>query len=128
MNRFTRNNLLLIVFIACACVAAAGLLVFSIIRFVDMTHYRQEIDSIMKQVKTLAAKKPRPHEANKEPITANRDLYNSVADKLAVYFKSDMVALAEEFVRELRETNPPKEDDKEVPLTVERFKRDYEEM
>ena len=128
MNRFTRNNLLLIVFIACACVAAAGLLVFSIIRFVDMTHYREEIDRIVKQVKTLAAKKPRPHTANEEPIKANRDLYNSVADKLAVYFKSDMVALAEEFVRELRETNPPKEDDKEVPLTVERFKKDYEEM
>lgn len=128
MNRFTRNNLLLIVIIGCACIAAAGLLVFSIIRYVGMTTCLQEIDRISKQVKALAAKKPRPHKDNREPITANRDLYNSVADKLAVYFKSDMTALAEEFIKGLQETNPPKEDDKVVPLTVERFKRDYEEM
>ena len=128
MNRFTRNNLLLIIVIACSCVAAAGLLVFSIIKYVSMTQCIAEVQKRKEEVRKLSNENPSPTQANKDPLKANTLLYNAAADKLAFYFRHPMQDLAEEFVRKLKETNPPKEDGKAVPLTVERFKREFEEM
>lgn len=128
MNRFTRNNLLLITVIACSCVAAIGLLIFSIIRYVDMSHCMDEIENIKKQVKTLAAKNPSPHKDNREPIQANTRIMEAGARDLEKNFRSPMTDLAEKFVAMLEETNPPKEDDKIVPLTVERFRSAYNDM
>ena len=128
MNRFVRNNLLLIVIIACSCVAAVVLFAFSLIRYVGMTDCMKEIEEISRKVKTLGAKNPSPHNDNKKPLEENAKLYNRVADELAVYFTPDLKKIAEQFVSELKETNPPKEDGKVVPLTVERFRNAYNDM
>ena len=128
MNRFTRNNLLLIIVIVCSCVAAAGLLVFSVIKYVSMNECIAEVQKRKEEVHRLSSENPSPTEANKEPLKNNTVLYNNAADKLAVYFRHPMQPLAEEFILKLKETNPPKEDGKVIPLTVERFKREFEEM
>ena len=128
MNRFVRNNLLLIVVIACSCVAAVVLFVFSLIRYVGMTGCMKEIEEISRKVKTLGTKNPSPHNDNRKPLEENAKIYNRVADDLAVYFTPELKKIAENFVRELVETNPPKEDGKIVPLTVERFRDSYNEM
>ncbi len=129
MNRFTRNNLLLIVIIACSCVAAIILLVFSVIRYIGMTNCMAEIEKIKKQVEELSRKNPSPHNVNRKPIEANTLLYTQVADKLAFYFTSPMKNLAEEFIKGLVPVNPEKDDSgKALPLTVEKFRKDYEEM
>lgn len=129
MNRFTRNNLLLIIVIASTCVAVAGLLVFCIIRYVEMDRCITRIKDIENQVNTLKKKTPAPTEDNYAPIEANTKLYKEAADKLAEHFVPPMKAVAEKFVKSLKETNPPKtEDGKIEPLTVERFRKDFEEM
>ena len=129
MNRFTRNNLLLIVIIACSCVAAILLLVFSIVRYVGMTKCMAEIESIKKQVEQLSRKNPSPHDINRKPIEENTALYNKVADKLAVYFTPSMKALAEEFVKNLEPVKPEKDEDgKIIPMTLDKFRKDYEDM
>ena len=128
MNRFVRNNLLLIVIIACSCVAAVVLLVFSLIRYIGMTDCMKEIADISRQVKTLGAKNPSPHDDNRKPLEGNAAIFNRVADELAHYFTPELKKIAEKFVSELQETNPPKEDDKVVPLTVERFRDAYNNM
>ena len=83
MNRFVRNNLLLIVVIACSCVAAVVLLVFSLIRYIGMTDCMKEIADISRQVKTLGAKNPSPHDDNRKPLEENAAIFNRVADELA---------------------------------------------
>ncbi|MBE6385405.1 MAG: hypothetical protein E7048_07055 [Lentisphaerae bacterium] len=128
MNRFTRNNLLLIIVIAFSCVAATGLLVFSLIKYVSMTKCIAEVQAKKEEVRKLSNENPSPTAANKEPLQKNTVLYNAAADKLAVYFRHPMQKLAEEFISKLKETNPPKEDGKVQVLTVERFKREFEEM
>ena len=129
MNRFTRNNLLLIIIIACTGVAVAGLLVFCIIRYIEMDSCITRIKDIENQVNALKKKTPAPTEKNYAPIEANTKLYKEAADKLAAHFVPPMKAVAEEFVASLKETNPPKtEDGKPEPLTVERFRKDFEEM
>lgn len=129
MNRFTRNNLLLIIIIACTGVAVAGLLVFCIIRYIEMDQCITRIKNIENQVNELKRKTPAPTERNYAPIETNTKLYKEAADKLAEHFVSPMKAVAEEFVASLKETNPPKTDDgKPEQLTVERFRKDFEEM
>ena len=132
MNRFTRNNLSLIVIIACACVAAVVLLVFSIIRYVGMRACMAEVATIKKKVDDLSRKNPSPHNDNRAPIETNTANFTAAADKLAVYFTPRMKAVAEEFVKGLIETpvnNPEKDENgKVIPLTVEKFRRDYEAM
>ena len=128
MNRFTRNNLLLIIVIAFSCVAAVGLLVFSVIKYVGMTKCIAEVQAKKEEVRKLSNENPSPTAANKEPLEKNTALYNAAADRIAVYFRHPLQKLAEEFISKLKETNPPKEDGKVLPLTVERFKREFEEM
>ena len=115
--------------IACSCVAAIILLVFSVIRYIGMTNCMAEIEKIKKQVDELSRKNPSPHVVNRKPIEANTLLYTQVADKLAFYFTSPMKNLAEEFIKGLVPVNPEKDDSgKALPLTVEKFRKDYEEM
>ena len=124
MNRFTRNNLLLIVIIACSCLTAVGLLVFAVIRFVAMNKCMVEINEISKKVDELSKKNPRPHLNNKAPIEANIALYKKTTERLAQSFQSPMRKIAEEFVLGLKESKPNKEE----PLTVEKFRKDFEAM
>ena len=102
MNRFVRNNLLLIVIIACSCVAAVVLFAFSLIRYVGMTDCMKEIEEISRKVKTLGAKNPSPHNDNRKPLEENAKLYNRVADELAVYFTPDLKKIAEQRRRQGR--------------------------
>ena len=124
MNRFTRNNLLLIIIIVCSCLTAVGLLVFSIIRFIAMNKCMAEVEDIAKKVSELSKKNPRPHNNNKAPIEKNIALYKKTTDQLAQYFHSPMRKVAEEFVLGLKEKNPRKD----TPLTVEQFRKYYEDM
>lgn len=87
-----------------------------------------EVESIRKQVEELSKKNPSPHNDNRKPIETNIALYKKTADQLAVFFAPRMKELAEKFVLGLVETNPRKEDGKVIPLTVEQFRKDYEEM
>lgn len=129
MNRFTRNNLLLIIIIACTGVAVAGLLVFCIIRYIEMDSCLTRIKDIENKVNELKKKTPAPTDKNYAPIEANTKLYKEAAEKLAEHFVPPMKAVAEEFVASLKETNPPKtEDGKPEPLTVDRFRKDFEDM
>ncbi|MBQ9753246.1 MAG: hypothetical protein IJV93_00680 [Lentisphaeria bacterium] len=124
MNRFTRNNLLLIVIIVCSCLTAVGLFIFAIIRFFAMNKCMVEINEISKKVNELSRKNPRPHLNNKGPIEKNIALYKKTTDQLSAYFQSPMRKVAEEFVLGLKEKKPQKD----VPLTVEQFRKYYEEM
>lgn len=129
MNRFVRNNLILIVAIGSSCVAAVILLVFSVIRYFAMSNCIAEIEKLRKEIISLGGKKPAPVDANREPLIADTKLYSEAGDKLAVYFKPKMRGVAEKFVSMLQETAPKKDGDgKVIKLTVEQFVNDYNEM
>lgn len=129
MNRFVRNNLLLITVIGGSCVVALGLLIFSVIRYVEMTDCMDQIKNIQQEVKKLASKNPSPHVSNKEPILANTRIFEKATADLEANFRPAMLAVAEKFVKSLQESKPQKDEDgKIIPLTIESFRNAYDEM
>ena len=129
MNRFTRNNLFLIIVIVCSCIAAAVLLVFSLIRYFAMSQCISQIEKLRQEIIALGKRKPAPVDENREPIMNNTKLYANVDEQLLVYFKPHMHKVAKIFVGKLQESNPQKDSDgRIVPLTPEKFVNDYNEM
>ena len=124
MNRFVRNNLFLIIACVVACVAAVGLLVFSIIRYTEMAKCIAETEQFRQQIIELGKKKPAPVDENKPLIKQDIQLYSKLADELEAYFKSGNRAVAERFVSILNEGIAKKED----KLTPETFVQQFREM
>ena len=86
MNRFVKNNLVLFIVLGVSVVVALALLVWTAIRYTQMTRYINETDKLRKQIGELIAKTPAPVDENKPRISADIDLYSKTAAGLQKRF------------------------------------------
>ena len=88
MNRFVKDNLILVISIALTCLVAVGLLVYGIIEWVRISELMDETDSLRNKIVTLNKAKPAPVDGNKQPIKDDTQEYVKLFHKLTPVFDS----------------------------------------
>ena len=104
MNRFVKNNLVLFIVLGVSVVVALALLVWTAIRYTQMTRYINETDKLRKQIGELIAKTPAPVDDNKPRISADIDLYSKTAAGLQKRFGHPLDPAVDAFIKELKLT------------------------
>ncbi|UKI33159.1 MAG: hypothetical protein L6W00_06620 [Lentisphaeria bacterium] len=107
MNRFVKNNLVLFIVLGLSVAVALVLLVWTAIRYTQMTRYINETDKLRKQIGELISKTPAPVDDNKPRISADIELYSKTAAGLQQRFGHPMAPAVDAFIKELKLT--PKE-------------------
>lgn len=107
MNRFVKNNLVLFIVLGLSVVVAIVLLVWTAIRYTQMTRYINETDQLRKQIGELISKTPAPVDDNKPRITQDINLYSKSATGLQRRFGHPMEPAVDAFIKALKLT--PKE-------------------
>ena len=101
MNRFVKDNLILVISIALTCLVAVGLLVYGIIEWVRISELMDETDSLRNKIVTLNKAKPAPVDGNKQPIKDDTQEYVKLFHKLTPVFDSPLRQSKDAFLRAL---------------------------
>ena len=128
MNRFVKNNLVLFIVLGLSVAVALVLLVWTAIRYTQMTRYINETDKLRKQIGELISKTPAPVDDNKPRISADIELYSKTAAGLQQRFGHPMAPAVDAFIKELKLT--PKEAKAEgapKTITLEWLKEQFHE-
>jgi len=130
VNRFVKNNILLISVSAVSAAVVLGLLVFSLIKYVKMAGYVSDIDKLRSEIASLVKKSPAPVDENKPRIEQDIQLFSRTAGILRSHFGRPMEPAVDKFIATLKEL-PRKDENGEViqpePLTKEKFLADFKE-
>ena len=128
MNRFVKNNLVLFIVLGVSVVVALALLVWTAIRYTQMTRYINETDKLRKQIGELIAKTPAPVDDNKPRISADIDLYSKTAAGLQKRFGHPLDPAVDAFIKELKLTaKEAKAEDAPKEITLEWLKEKFHE-
>lgn len=101
MNRFVKNNIILVISIVATSVVALGLLVYGIIEWVSISGLIEETDSLRNKVGVLIKVKPAPVDANKPLIRQDIEFYAKLYQDIAPVFSSPMKGAGAAFLRVL---------------------------
>lgn len=128
MNRFVKNNLVLFIVLGLSVVVAVALLVWTAIRYAQMTRYINETDKLRKQIGELIAKTPAPVDDNKPRISADIDLYSKTAAGLQKHFGHPLDPAVDAFIKELKLTpREAKAEGAPKKITLEWLKEQFHE-
>lgn len=128
MNRFVKNNLVLFIVLGVSVVVALALLVWTAIRYTQMTRYINETDKLRKQIGELIAKTPAPVDENKPRISADIDLYSKTAAGLQKRFGHPLDPAVDAFIKELKLTEKEaKAEDAPKEITLAWLKEKFHE-
>ncbi len=129
MNRFVRDNLLLIIVLSVSVAAVCVLLVFAMMEYVRMADRIASIEKLRGEISKLVKQDPAPVEGNKPRIEQDIKLYRKASGKLRKMFRKPLESAGEAFISTLRPVNPEKDDKGNlVSLTKEKFVTAFNEM
>lgn len=101
MNRFVKQNLLLLVVMSVSCVVILVLLVYSCMIYFQMQACISETNTLRGKIEKLIRQKPAPVDGNKPLIQKNIDLYKELNLQLSANFGRPYQPAAERFVEVL---------------------------
>lgn len=128
MNRFVKNNLVLFIVLGLSVVVAMALLVWTAIRYAQMTRYINETDKLRQQIGELIGKTPAPVDDNKPLISADIDLYSKSAAQLQKRFGHPLDPAVDAFIKTLKLTpREAKAEGAPKKITLAWFKEQFHE-
>ena len=134
MNRFVKNNMLLIAVFVISGVAAVALMIYALIEYVQMAQQIGKIDELRSQIETIGKQTPRPVDENKPRLEADIKLYEKSAADLRSHFGRPMQPAVDAFIKAIQPDRKPAakkegEDAPEEPeeLTEESFMAKFKE-
>ncbi len=120
MNRFVKNNLILLAVISLSVIVALGLLVMTIIEHAQMRNYSQQVTKLRDDIKNLVSKKPAPVDGNKPLIQEDITNYTKAAKAMERKFEDPLLPAMRKFISVVRYKNP--ETKQEEKVTLKKFK------
>ena len=75
MNRFVKNNLVLIIVLGISLVVTIGLLVWTTMQYLQMWQYITQTENLREEIANLIKKTPAPVEGNIPLIETDKKLY-----------------------------------------------------
>ena len=118
MNRFVKNNLVLIIVLGISLVATIGLLVWTTMQYLQMWQYITQTEKLREEIANLIKKTPAPVEGNIPLIETDRKLYARIAEQIRKPFGHPLQPALEQFISVLRRENGEK-------VTLEAFKSEF---
>lgn len=101
MNRFIKDNIILVISIGATCLVALGLLIYGIIEWVRISDLMEETDSLRNKIVTLNKAKPAPVDGNKQPIKDDTEAYKKLFYQITPEFDSPLRKSRDAFLRVL---------------------------
>lgn len=121
MNRFVKDNVILVISISATCVVALGLLIYGIIEWVRISELMDETESLRGKIKTLINVRPAPVDGNKQPIQEDAQAYVKLAEELSPVFDSPLRQARNAFLRKLYNLKPEDNIDEAANKFLELF-------
>ena len=103
MNRFVKQNLLLITVMGISGVVILALLVYSAIVYFQMSQCISETESLREQIRKLINQRPAPVEGNKPLLQKDIDLYTKLNAELSSAIGHPYKKAGERFIEVLKE-------------------------
>ena len=121
MNRFVKDNLILVISICATLVVALGLLIYGIIEWVRISELMDETDNLRSKIQTLVKVYPAPDDGNKQPIKDDTQAYMKLFHELTPVFDSPLRQSRDAFLRELYQLKPEENTDEAAKKFLELF-------
>lgn len=121
MNRFVKDNLILVISICATLVVALGLLIYGIIEWVRISELMEETDSLRSKIQTLGKVYPAPVDGNKQPIQEDTQAYTKLFQELTPVFDSPLRQSRDAFLRVLYQLKPEEKTDEAANKFLELF-------
>ena len=118
MNRFVKNNLVLIIVLGISLIATIGLLVWTTMQYLQMWQYITQTENLREEIANLIKKTPAPVEGNVPLIETDRKLYSRVAEQIRKPFGHPLQPALDQFISVLRRSNGEK-------VTLAKFKEEF---
>ena len=106
MNRFVKNNIILVISIAATGVVALGLLIYGIIEWVRISGLMEETESLRGKISAIINAKPAPVDENKPLIRQDTEFYAKLYQEIIPVFSSPMKEAGAVFLRTLYGLKP----------------------
>ena len=127
-KRFVKNNIGLLAVVSVCAVIAAGLLIFTLIEYVQMYDYITKIEDFRKQVEKIIKQKPAPVDDNRPLLQHDIDLYRKVAKELQQHFGHPMKPAVDKFFAVLRTKKGAFGEDTPEQIAPERFLEEFHKV
>lgn len=101
MNRFVKDNVILVFSIASTIVVALGLLVYGIIEWISISELIEETEELRTKIHTLQKVYPAPVDGNKQPIQDDTKAYVALYNQLTPVFDSPLRSARNAFLKVL---------------------------
>ena len=124
-KRFVKNNFGLLAVVSVCAVIAAGLLIFTLIEYVQMYDYITRIEGFRTQVEKIIKQKPAPVDDNRALLLHDINLYTKVAKELQQHFGHPMKPAVDKFFAVLRTKKNAFGEDTPEQVTPERFLEEF---
>ncbi len=106
MNRFVKNNIILVISIAVTSVITLGHLIFGIIEWARISGLMEETESLRGKISAIINAKPAPVDSNKPLIKQDTELYAKLYQEIAPVFSSPLKDAGAIFLRVLYGLKP----------------------
>jgi len=124
-NRFVKNNFWLLTAVSVCSLVALGLLIFTLVEYVQMYMYITKVEDLRQQIGKIIKQKPAPVEGNKKLIQQDIDLYRKVASELRMHFGHPMQPAVDKFFSVLKARKGAFGEDSPETMTQERFMEEF---
>ncbi|MBO5766652.1 MAG: hypothetical protein J6S24_10205 [Lentisphaeria bacterium] len=101
MNRFVKDNLILVISIGLTAVVALALLIYGIIEWVHIDSLMDETEKLRGKISSIIRVKPAPVDGNKEPITKDTQEYVKLYKSISGVFDTPMRPARNAFLKVL---------------------------
>lgn len=101
-NRFLKKNFWLLAAVSACSLVALGLLIFTLVEYVQMYGYITKVEDFRKQIEKIIRQRPAPVEGNKPLLQQDIELYSKVAAELRLHFGHPMQPALDKFFSVLR--------------------------
>ena len=118
MKRIVKNNLVLIVVLGVSALVTIGLVVWSVIEYVQMSRYIDQTGQLRSAIATLIKKKPAPVEGNFPLIESDTKLYSRASEQLRHKFGHPFLPAMDQFIAVLRLQDGSQ-------ITLKKFREDF---
>lgn len=121
MNRFIKDNLILVISIGLTAVVALALLIYGIIEWVHISDLMDQTEQLRNKISSIIKVKPAPVDGNKEPITKDTQEYVKLYKSLEPVFNSPTRAARNAFLKVLYNMKDTDDFDKKAQEFFEKY-------
>lgn len=124
-NRFLKNNFWLLTAVSVCSLVALGLLIFTLVEYVQMYGYITKVEDFRKQIGKIIRQRPAPVDGNKPLLQQDIDLYRKVASELNTRFGHPMQPALDKFFSVLRVRKGAFGEETPETVTQKRFLEEF---